>query len=84
MKQDERKNLKILGKRVKDLRIEKSKSLNEFVLSRGFLTTATWSRVENGLFDLKFSTLLKIAKMLEVDVAELLNGCDFDYDFDED
>ncbi len=84
MQQDERKNLKILGKRVKDLRIEKSKSLNEFVLSRGFLTTATWSRVENGLFDLKFSTLLKIAKMLEVDVAELLNGCDFDYDFDED
>ncbi len=84
MQQVERKNLKILGKRVKDLRIEKSKSLNEFVLSRGFLTTATWSRVENGLFDLKFSTLLKIAKMLEVDVAELLNGCDFDYDFDED
>lgn len=84
MQQIERKNLKILGKRVKDLRIEKSKSLNEFVLSRGFLTTATWSRVENGLFDLKFSTLLKIAKMLEVDVAELLNGCDFDYDFDED
>ena len=84
MQQVERKNLKILGKRVKDLRIEKSKSLNEFVLSRGFLTTATWSRVENGLFDLKFSTLLKIAKMLEFDVAELLNGCDFDYDFDED
>ena len=84
MQQVERKNLKILGKRVKDLRIGKSKSLNEFVLSRGFLTTATWSRVENGLFDLKFSTLLKIAKMLEVDVAELLNGCDFDYDFDED
>lgn len=84
MQQVERKNLKILGKRVKDLRIEKSKSLNEFVLSRGFLTTATWSRVENGLFDLKFSTLLNIAKMLEVDVAELLNGCDFDYDFDED
>lgn len=84
MQQVERKNLKILGKRVKDLRIEKSKSLNEFVLSRGFLTTATWSRVENGLFDLKFSTLLKIAKMLEVDVAELLNGCDFDYNFDED
>ncbi len=84
MQQVERKNLKILGKRVKDLRIEKSKSLNEFVLSRGFLTTATWSRVENGLFDLKFSTLLKIAKMLEVDVVELLNGCDFDYDFDED
>lgn len=84
MQQVESKNLKILGKRVKDLRIEKSKSLNEFVLSRGFLTTATWSRVENGLFDLKFSTLLKIAKMLEVDVAELLNGCDFDYDFDED
>lgn len=84
MQQVERKNLKILGKRVKDLRIEKSKSLNEFVLSRGFLTTATWNRVGNGLFDLKFSTLLKIAKMLEVDVAELLNGCDFDYDFDED
>ncbi len=84
MQQVESKNLKILGKRVKDLRIEKSKSLNEFVLSRGFLTTATWSRVENGLFDLKFSTLLKIAKMLDVDVAELLNGCDFDYNFDED
>lgn len=84
MQQVESKNLKILGKRVKNLRIEKSKSLNEFVLSRGFLTTATWSRVENGLFDLKFSTLLKIAKMLDVDVAELLNGCDFDYNFDED
>ncbi len=84
MQQDEKENLKKFGERVKKLRLQKCKSLNEFVFKKGYLTTATWSRVENGLFDIKFSTLLKISKMLEIDVAELLDGCDFNYDFVEE
>lgn len=79
-----KENLIKVGNRIKALRMLKNKSLNDFVMRRGYLTTATWSRVENGLFDFKFSTLLKISKMLDIDVSDLLKDCDFDYNFSED
>ena len=84
MQQNDKENLKKLGLKIKELRLEKSKSLNEFVLAKGFVTTATWSRVENGLFDSKFSTLLRIAYMLDVRVEDLLKEIDFDYSFTDE
>jgi len=84
MQQVDKKNLIIFGKIVKSLRLKTKLSLNEFVLKHGFLTTATWSRIENGCFDIKFSTLLRIAKMLDIDVCDLLKRCNFDNNFIDD
>ena len=84
MQQADNENLFKLAKKINELRISKSKSLNKFVLSKGFTTTATWSRIENGLVDLKFSTLLRVSRMLEVPVDKLLCGIDFNYNFPED
>ena len=81
MQQIDKENLTKIGLKIKEIRLSKSKSLNEFVLAKGFVTTATWSRVENGLFDLKFSTLLRIAYMLDLKVEDLLKEIDFDYNF---
>ena len=79
MQQLDRKNLLVLGDRIKKLRTAKEKSLNKFVMCRGGLTTASWSRLENGKFDAKFSTLVKAAAMLDLSVAELLNDLPLDY-----
>ena len=68
--------------RIKTLRLQKSKSLNKFVFSKGNVTSATWSRVENALVDVKFSTLIQISAMLEVKLDELLKDIDFDYSDD--
>ncbi len=84
MQQIDKENLTKIGLKIKELRLSKSKSLNEFVLAKGFVTTATWSRVENGLFDLKFSTLLRIAYMLDLKVEDLLKEIDFDYNFSDE
>ncbi|MBQ8458522.1 helix-turn-helix transcriptional regulator [bacterium] len=84
MQQQDIENLHKLGKKIKELRLEKSKSLNEFVLNKGYLTTATWSRIENGLFDIKFSTLLRIARMLDIRADELLKSINLDYNFTDD
>ena len=83
MQQFEQKNLKKLGERIKNLRIKKSKSLNSFVFTRGGLTTASWSRLENGKFDAKFSTLVKAAGMLEISIEDLLKDLALDYSIDE-
>ena len=66
---------------VKSQNLLKLKSLNRFIMERGILTTATWSRIENGKYDLKFSTLVKVAYLLETDVVDLLQQMNFDYDF---
>ncbi|MFI3300836.1 MAG: helix-turn-helix transcriptional regulator [Candidatus Gastranaerophilales bacterium] len=81
MQQLDEENLLKLSKKIKSLRMAKSKSLNKFVFDRGYLTTATWSRIENGKFDIKFSTLLRIARMLDLTVSELVSGVNFDYKF---
>ena len=82
MQQSKTKNLEKLAIRIKTLRLQKSKSLNKFVFSKGNVTSATWSRVENGLVDVKFSTLIQISAMLEVKLDELLKDIDFDYSDD--
>lgn len=82
MQQSKTKNLEKLAIRIKTLRLQKSKSLNKFVFSKGNVTSATWSRVENALVDVKFSTLIQISAMLEVKLDELLKDIDFDYSDD--
>lgn len=79
----ERKNAILLGQRIRELRQKSNESLNFFVMNKGGLTTATWSRLENGKFDAKFSTLVKVAAMLEIEITELLSGIPFDYTLDE-
>ena len=84
MQQESKENLIKLGKRVKELRLQTKESLNCFVLKRGGLTTATWSRIENGKFDLKFSTLIKISALLGITVCELLKDIPINYNINED
>ncbi|MGN0014712.1 MAG: helix-turn-helix domain-containing protein [Candidatus Gastranaerophilaceae bacterium] len=79
-----KKNLEILAKKIKSLREERSKSLNRFVFERGGITGATWSRIENAKVDLKFTTLVKVAAMLNIKVEELFSKLDLDYSLDED
>lgn len=83
MQHIDKKNLKIFGEKIRKLRKAQSKSLNKFVFGKGLLTTATWSRIENGNVDLKFSTLLRIAKMLNLKPEELLKDILFEYNFPE-
>ncbi len=84
MQHVDKENAKLLGNKIKELRLKKSKSLNNFVLQRGYLTTATWSRIENGLYDMKLSTLLRVALMLETTPHDLLNSITLDYNFSDD
>ena len=79
IQQQDKKLLKLIGKRIKKLRLEKNKSLNQFAFNECLITSATLSRVENGMVDLKFTTLIKIANALEITPAELLEDFDFKY-----
>lgn len=84
MQQCDVENLQNFGNKVKELRLNSNKSLNEFVLAKGYLTTATWSRIENGLYDFKFSTLLRVAKMLDIAPSELLDMIKLNLNFSDD
>ena len=68
--------------RLKDLREQKGVSLNIFAYEND-LTTATVSRIENGLVDTKFSTLVKYAKGLEMPLDEIIQLLDIDYTNDD-
>lgn len=77
------KNLKAFGEHIRKLRMRKSNSLNEIAFTRGGVTSATLSRIENGLVDFKFSTLLKLSHTLDISIQELFK--DFVYsDISED
>ena len=84
MQQIKKHNLKILAKRIKELRNKNSTSLNKFVFSKGGITTATWSRVENALVDVKFTTLVQISSMLGMPLHELVFDLKLDYTLEED
>ena len=79
MQQQNKELLHLFGEHIKKLRIQKKMSLNEFAFKSLLLTSATQSRIENGLVDLKFSTLVKIANALNIPPAELLDGFDFKF-----
>lgn len=80
MQHQNEKLLQLFGQHVKSLRMQKKMSLNEFAFKSLLITSATQSRIENGLVDLKFSTLIKIANALNITPAELLE--DFDFKFE--
>ena len=61
MELDKQELIKVLGHYLKSLREQKGTSLNIFAYEND-LTTATVSRIENGLVDTKCSTLIKYAK----------------------
>ena len=71
MQQIDEENLKLFGKLVRKIRTENSSSLNKIAFSRGGVTSATLSRIENGLVDFKFSTLLRLAHTLDISLADL-------------
>lgn len=71
--------LHLFGEHIKTLRTKKKMSLNEFAYKSLLITPATQSRIENGLVDLKFSTLIKIANAMNITPSELLNGFDYKY-----
>ena len=78
MERDEKKLIKILGHTLKLMREKKGVSLNIFAYEND-LTTATVSRVENGLVDTKFSTLIKYAKGLEIPLEQILQLLNINY-----
>lgn len=83
MQQYKKEILKSLGERIKKLRSKKSSSLNSFAFNKGSITSATLSRVENGLVDVKFTTLLKVAQSLEISLSDLFKDLKFNKHEDE-
>ena len=77
------KNLKEFGYVVQRIRKNKSSSLNNISFSRGGVTSSTLSRIENGLVDFKFSTLLKLAHTLDVSLIELFENFYYSNNSDE-
>ena len=68
---------KKLGNYLKKLRENKGISLNIFAYEND-LTTATVSRIENGLVDTKFSTLIKYARGLEMPLEHIIVHLEID------
>ena len=84
MQQSDDKNLKLFGELVREIRKEKSDSLNQIAFSRGGVTSATLSRIENGNVDFKFSTLLHLAHTLDIPLKELFERYKYERYIDND
>ena len=69
---------KRLGNCLKALREQKGTSLNIFAYEND-LTTATVSRIENGLVDTKFTTLIKYARGLEMPLENIIVHLNINY-----
>lgn len=82
MQQQDYELLTKFGRRIKELRTKQNKSLNNFSFNSELLTSATVSRIENGLVDLKFSTLIKLSNALDMKPEEVLHDFDFKYETD--
>ena len=66
------KELLKLGYKIKYERINRNMSQLDMAMETE-LTTRTISRIECGIIDPKYSTLLKIANALKIDITEMLN-----------
>jgi transcriptional regulator with XRE-family HTH domain len=70
---DREKNFKeILGEKIKDLRIRTKISLRDFALLAD-MEHHQLINIEKGRVDIRLSTLIKIAKVLNVPAKELLD-----------
>lgn len=83
MQQVDEKILKRFGKTISKIRKSKSKSLNKFSFEKGGVTSATLSRIENGLVDFKFTTLVKLACALDIPLEELFKDFKYHYEIEE-
>ena len=83
MQRDDRNIRKRLGICLKSLREQKGTSLNIFAYEND-LTTATVSRIENGLVDTKLTTLIKYARGLEIPLENIIVELHIDYSDSED
>jgi len=77
MQQIDEENLKLFGQMIKEIRLSKSTSLNKIAFSRDGVTSATLSRIENGLVDFKFSTLIRLAETLDISLIEMFKNYKF-------
>lgn len=82
MERENKKLTKILGNYLKALREKKGVSLNIFAYEND-MTTATVSRIENGIVDTKFCTLIKYAKGLEIPLENILKKLNINYSNEE-
>lgn len=76
MQYETSKTHKEFGKRLRLLREKQGKSLNMFAYEND-LSKASVSKIERGIIDFRFSTLLQLANALEMSLAEL-------FDLDQD
>jgi len=83
MQQIKQYNSKVFGEKVKKERLKLSESLDKIVMEKGGVSTATWSRIENGKNDFKLSTIITTAATLNMTASELLKDVDFDYSIQE-
>ncbi len=83
MKRSEKENLKEFGKVIRKIRKRKSSSLNKIAFTRGGVTSATLSRIENAQVDFKFSTLLKLAHTLDISLVEIFNEFEIPNKFED-
>jgi len=82
MQHADRENLVAFGERIRKIREEKFSSLNRCAFEKGGITSATLSRIENGLVDFKFTTLLKLSYILEIPLEDLVKDFNFSCDID--
>lgn len=66
------KDIKALGKRIEQLRIDRGWSMREFADHCDIDKSQVNELTNNGI-DFRYSTLIKIARGLEMPVSELLN-----------
>ena len=57
---------------MRKIKKKKSPSLNNIAFNSDCVTSATLSRIENGLVDFKFSTLINLSRTLDIPLSELL------------
>ncbi len=82
MELDEKELIKIFGYLLRFLRESQGLSLNIFAYEND-MTTATVSRVENGLVDTKFSTLVKYSKGLGMPLEQIVSLLNVNYNNDD-
>lgn len=63
-----------LGNHIKNLRLDKKLTIRMLCYNKGLgLEPSTISRIEQGIVDPKYLTLLKIAEALDIEIKDLLN-----------
>ncbi len=65
--------LKAFGKRMREIRKQKKMTLVDLEVEIG-ITNGTLSKIENGLQNIEFITIIRIAEGLEVEAKELFKN----------